>query len=314
MSHLIFRGTDRAFVLGLFLIFAASFPIELRAANQATLKIQDSTIHVEFSSEPTEELRPLLLGWIARSARAVAIYYGQFPVKFLEIRVNLKEGRRITSGQTLGWNGPLIKISAGLASTASTFSDDWEMTHEMTHLAFPGVASSHHWIEEGSATYVEPVARARAGDLTPEKVWGDMLKGMRNGLPQSGDRGLDFTPTWGRTYWGGALFCLMADIEIHRRTKNLKGLDDALRAILKAGGNITRDWDLDRALDTGDRATGVNVLREMYDEWKASPVMVDLNELWKNLGVIRDGRAIRFDDSAPMASIRRAITAPNRTP
>ena len=106
----------------------------------------------------------------------------------------------------------------------------------------------HHWIEEGSATYVEPIARARAGDLSPEKVWGDLVDGLPKGLPQAGDRGLDFTPTWGRTYWGGALFCLLADIEIRKRTGNKKGLEDALRAILRAGGTTESDWPLVRTL------------------------------------------------------------------
>ena len=112
--------------------------------------------------------------------------------------------------------------SAGQAHS-SDFTDDWVLTHEMVHLAFPSVPEEHHWIEEGSATYIEPIARARAGDLTPEKVWGDLVDGLPQGLPQPGDRGLDFTPTWGRTYWGGALFCLLADIEIRKRTANQEG-------------------------------------------------------------------------------------------
>ena len=58
---------------------------------------------------------------------------------------------------------------------------------------------------------------------------------MPKGLPAAGDRGLDYTPTWGRTYWGGALFCLLADIDIRKRTSNRFGLQDALRAIVAAG-------------------------------------------------------------------------------
>ena len=44
------------------------------------------------------------------------------------------------------------------------------MTHELVHAAFPDVAEEHHWIEEGIATYVEPIARVQIGDLTPEKI------------------------------------------------------------------------------------------------------------------------------------------------
>jgi predicted metalloprotease with PDZ domain len=182
------------------------------------------------------------------------------------------------------------------------------MTHEMVHLAFPSVAESHHWIEEGIATYVEPIARARAGNLSEEKVWGDLVDGLPQGLPKAGDRGLDFTPTWGRTYWGGALFCLLADVEIRKRTQNARGLEDALRAILDSGGTIASDWQLTKALHMGDDATGVDVLSKLYEKMKAEPVTVDLQTLWQQLGVKQEAGRIYFDDSAPLAKIRRAIT------
>jgi hypothetical protein len=107
--------------------------------------------------------------------------------------------------------------------------------------SFPSVPHDHHWIEEGIATYVEPIARSQVGDLSPETVWRELVDGLPKGLPASGDRGLDNTHTWGRTYWGGALFCLMADVEIHRRTHNRYGLQDALRGIsaLAATWNVT---------------------------------------------------------------------------
>jgi hypothetical protein len=40
------------------------------------------------------------------------------------------------------------------------------------------------------------------------------------------------------------------------------------------------------------------------------PYAPDLDALWRQLGVsVRDGRVV-FDDSAPLAAIRQAITAP----
>jgi predicted metalloprotease with PDZ domain len=177
----------------------------------------------------------------------------------------------------------------------------------MVHLAFPSVPQRHHWIEEGLATYVEPIARARAGNLTQEKIWGDMVEGMPQGLPKTGDRGLDFTHTWGRTYWGGALFCLLADVEIRKRTGNRMGLEGGLRGILKSGGSIEVEWPLNRALRAADQATGVPVLQEMYDKTSATPVAPDLDKLWKDLGIIYDRDKVTFDDSAPLAAVRKAI-------
>jgi hypothetical protein len=192
--------------------------------------------------------------------------------------------------------------------------DDWVMTHEMVHLAFPSVPDEHHWIEEGIATYVEPIARAQVGDLSPETVWRELVDGLPKGLPAPGDRGLDNTHTWGRTYWGGALFCLMADIEIHQRTNNRYGLQDALRGIVRAGGNMEQDWPLARALKAGDEATGVPVLMELYDRMKASPVTPDLAAMWHELGVRPSGNSVVFDQTAPQASIVQSIMVPRSSP
>jgi hypothetical protein len=42
---------------------------------------------------------------------------------------------------------------------------------------------------------------------------------------------------------------------------------------------------------------------------RSTPVSPDLDQLWKELGVKRQGKTVTFDDSAPLAAIRRAITA-----
>ena len=59
---------------------------------------------------------------------------------------------------------------------------------------------------------------------------------MPKGLPRAGEGGMDQSPSWGRTYWGGALYCLQADIAIREQTANRVGLQTALRAILKETG------------------------------------------------------------------------------
>ena len=284
------------------------FLIQANAQDNTQLQIGGATIDVSLDPAPSADLHKLVLDWIATAARAVTTYYVKFPVPHVAIAVNLQEGEGVHSGRAFGWKHAHISISVGRSTTAAGFADDWTITHEMVHMAFPSVAENHHWIEEGLATYVEPIARARAGDLRPEKVWGDMIDAMPQGLPKSGDRGLDFTHTWGRTYWGGALYCLLADVEIRKRTGNRLGLEDAMRGILKSGGSIEVEWPLERALQVADQAVGVPVLEELYDRMKAKPVTPDLRQLWKDLGVERQGETVVFDDAAPLAAIRRAIT------
>jgi hypothetical protein len=272
------------------------------------IEIGGGKIDLVLEGNASENLSPLIEEWVATAARAVTKYYGRFPVPQLRLRVHLVEGDRISSGRTFGTNeGGLTSVVVGRSTSAAHFHSDWLLTHEMVHLAFPSVADEHHWIEEGSATYVEPIARARIGNLRAEQVWADLVRDLPQGLPEADDRGLDFTPTWGRTYWGGALFCLLADVEIHERTQNRKGLEDALRAILQGGGSISSDWDLERALAIGDRATGVPVLRELYQKMRAAPYPVDLNELWRKLGVEQRGDGVTLRSDAPLSATRKAI-------
>jgi hypothetical protein len=192
-------------------------------------------------------------------------------------------------------------------ATSADLKKDWMLTHEMVHFGFPSVPESHHWIEEGTATYIEPIARARAGMLDISRAWFETVRDMPQGLPAAGDKGLDHTHTWGRTYWGGALFCLLADVEIRKRTKNSKGFVDAMRGINRAGGTIDADWPVTRAFEIGDAATGGRTLMELYDKMRATPVTPDLPALWKQLGVERADETVKFDDSAPLAAIRKGI-------
>jgi predicted metalloprotease with PDZ domain len=252
-----------------------------------------------------------LLRWIESSARAVSTYFKRFPVERVLLIVLPIEGKGLGYARTLGNGGASIVAPLGRDTAANDMIDDWVMTHELVHLAFPTLGSlSHRWLEEGIATYIEPIARSRIGTLKVDDMWRGLLRGLPNGLPEPGDHGLDHTPTWGRTYWGGALYCLLADIEIRTRTNNRKSLDDALVGILDDGGNVAARWTIERTLAAGDRATGVPVLRELYDRMRGDPVAVDLAKLTERLGVSVSGRAVVYDDKAPLAAIRRAITSP----
>jgi predicted metalloprotease with PDZ domain len=247
--------------------------------------------------------------WAERAGRAVAGYYGRYPVPRVLVLM-LPSGRRpVGFGTTLGNGGASIMIWVGRSATESDLQRDWVLTHEMIHTAFPNMPRTQRWLEEGISTYVEPIARARAGTISPEEVWRGLVEGLPKGLPRPGDPGLDESRTWGSTYWGGALFCFLADLQIREKTGNRRSLDDALRGITAAGGSIAVRWPLRRALDAGDRATGTHVLRELHGKMGQAPMKVDLDDLWRRLGVVADGRDVRFDDGAPLASLRRSITA-----
>ena len=280
-------------------------------ASSRSIKVGDATIQVDFGPGTFDLPTETILHWVGNAASSVATYYGRFPVSRDRVLIEPASGRDIQRGTSWGGVGgfpAFHRMVLGEHTTQSDLDDDWEMTHEFIHSGFPSVDDDHHWIEEGIAVYVEPIARVQRGFLRPEQIWGDMMHDMPKGDPGSFDQGLDRTHTWGRTYWGGAQFCLQADVMIREQTHNRKGLQDALRAIVNAGGTIDADWPIVKAFETGDRATGTHVLMQMYGSMKDAPKPVDLSGLWHKLGVIRDGQSIRFDDQAPEADIRKAIT------
>jgi hypothetical protein len=133
------------------------------------------------------------------------------------------------------------------------------------------------------------------------------MRSMPRGLPEPGDRGLDHTHTWGRTYWGGAMFCLLADVDIRRRTELRFGLQHALRAILSESGGLAADWPIERVLRTGDAAVGTRTLEDLYAQMRDKPVTPDLVALWRELGVLPAGNSVKLVDDAPLAPLRHAI-------
>lgn len=280
------------------------------SSQQTVLKVAGCEINITLPNEQMKVSAEELLAWVKAAAEAVSEYYGHFPVEHLTLRIRSGNGAGVRHGMTYPRGGGLILISVGKETPVDDLKTDWTLTHEMTHLAFPNMAEEHHWIEEGIATYVEPVARAQVGHLSVDEVWRPFVRDMPKGEPESGDEGLDNTHTWGRTYWGGALFCLVADVQIRENSHNKKGLQDALRAVLDHGGRITQDWDIEKALSIGDKATGTNVLQELYAQMRDKPVTVDLDNLWQKLGLAVKNGTVVYSDKAVDAPIRKAITAP----
>ncbi len=248
--------------------------------------------------------------WIRRASGIVASYYGRFTAPTLRLRISATAGAGVRNGKAYPGAGSGVEIRVGRDTTAAALADDWVLIHEMIHLALPELEESHNWLAEGLATYVEGMARVGAGDMSAEALWQEYAESMPKGEPGADDHGLDHTPSWARTYWGGALFCLNADVAIREATANRHGLQDALRAILAASGGMRVEWPIERVLAVGDAATGTEVLARLYAANRDRPVTTDLAALWSRLGVsIVAGRA-RLDDTAPLAALRIALTSP----
>jgi hypothetical protein len=286
---------------------ALGVPAALAATTTDDLSVGGAAIHVEFEPHAFRDGGDAVRGWIRRSAHIVTGYYGRFPTTRVTVRVSAEAGEGVHGGKSFANPDALIRVQVGREVTEAQLLADWVLVHEMTHLALPDTGEAHAWLSEGIATYVEGVARVQAGNRSEADVWSEEIRQMPRGMPQADDRGLDHTHTWGRTYWGGAMFCLLADVEIRRQSHNRFGLQEALRAVARASGGLAADWPIERVLRTGDGAVGTTTLEDLYAQMKDRPVTPDLMELWRRLGIEPEGSSVRLSDSAPLADVRRAI-------
>ena len=267
------------------------------------LEVPGATLELQFAPGLSSTTRALAQAWVRRSAAAVAGYFGRFPVPQVEVLIVPEAGAGVLGGASFGEPEALLRLRIGRATTQAQFSADWVLVHEMIHLAIPRLPRAHNWLHEGLATYLEALVRGRAGLLPAAAVWHAWTRQMPLGQPQDNDTGLDHSPGWARTYWGGALFCLLADVRLRQRGTPARGLQQALQGVLAAGGDFRVAWPVTRVLAAADAALGQTTLAALYDEMKDRAVQVDLGALWRDLGVAEGG----LRDDAPLAAIRRAI-------
>lgn len=247
--------------------------------------------------------------WVRDGAENVAGYFGGLPSAHALVIAIVGPGDGIGHGTALGNGGASIQVHVGVDTSDQAFAHDWIMTHEMIHLTMPGLHVRHTWLEEGLATYLEPIMRRRRGRLEDGDVWREWRRSMWYGLPLEGDAGLDGTERWGRIYWGGATFWLLADVAIRERTGGARSLRDCLRGVAAQEGSIAVRWSVRRLMAVCDAAVGAEIVGPMYEAHAARAVDVDLGGLFDGLGVKRRLRGVVLDDEAPRAALRRAITA-----
>ena len=252
-----------------------------------------------------------IVRWVEASARILAAHAGGYPSARVLVNVLPQAGRGgVVFGRVIGGGGPSVIVLVGEHSAPVQLYRHWILVHELIHTGTPFVHDRGGWLMEGFATYAEPVLRARAGWITPEAVWAEFAGGMPRGLDAMGPGGLGRTRGGGGVYWGGALFMLLADVGLRQATGGAFGLDDCLAALAAAGATPARRWTVDATLATCDRASGTRVMADLADRHRAGTEPMALERLWRDLGVEPAGEGVVLRDDAPLAAIRRAITAP----
>lgn len=268
-----------------------------------------------------------LRSWIEEAATVTVPLFGRFPVDRATLFVVPAKGEdEVVFGKVLSLAGASVVLVVGDKMQEEARHKDWVLVHELFHLGFPTFRGEGRWLGEGLATYYEPILRARAGWTTDLEVFRQFARNMPRGQPSNvatkngaaiGSKdakpnvvtglglGLAQRDDLDAIYWGGALFCLAADVRIRETTHGKKSLDDVLRALVERGADATRVWTVRDVVRLADATTGTKVFSEMHDRYAARGEQIDLGALLQSLGVSRDGHDP--DDSKPLAWIRRGI-------
>ena len=154
--------------------------------------VGNATLQIDFAEGSLDLPRSQIAQRIQVAAHAVTIYYGRFPVSRARILVIPVAGRHgVLQGTTWGdrYGFPsFLRLRIGESTSAEELAADWIITHELVHTALASLPDEQHWLEEGLASYIEPIARVQAGELTAVSVWTDMVRGMPNEEPGPEDR------------------------------------------------------------------------------------------------------------------------------
>lgn len=275
-----------------------------------TLQIGGARIDLTRLSGSSKPDADVLRGWVSRVFEALTTFYGEVPsgpghrvhLVFAPIQGAKNAG---VFGEVLRHGTPSVLLLYGAEATGG-FVGDWVASHELFHLGNPVVQGKLPWLVEGFTTYYTDVLRARTGRLRQDEAWHSLASMcLEHGQPERGrslgeaSRGMRQAHSWDRVYQGGACLALRLDVAIRLRSQGKRSLDEVMRDL--------------RATDAAMEESEVLARLDAESGGVASPHLgatgrLPLDTLLKALGVAVKGDEVRFDDKAPQASIRRAIT------
>jgi hypothetical protein len=276
---------------------------------RSALAVPDATVQAVLLGPPLAMGDGAATSWVKDAATCVAGLYGRFPVDATVFVVPVQGADEVVFGRVMSLSGASVALLFGSQTKAAAEHDDWVVVHELSHLGMASFMGEGHWLEEGLATYYEPILRERAGWMTERQLWEHFVREMPRGLPRTGEPpNIEERDDIDSTYWGGALFAFMADVRIRTATRGTHSLDDVMRAALAHLGDSTHEARLGDFLRTGDEATGTDALGSVDTAFAVHGQAPDLDATWRSLGVEAkaDGTVVLHDD-APLAPVRRGI-------
>lgn len=259
--------------------------------------------------------------WVRNSAEVAAKLLGRFPVDRAQVLM-VADARRSSFGLALRGGGPTAVLLVPTEPSDAELADDWTGVHELLHFTHPPMTTSEAWFYEGVVTYLTPVARARAGDITERAAWTELFDGYHRGHHKSGtglplheeSRRMHETRAYWRVYWAGAAIALMWDVELHRQGRSLA---ETMRSLVDLHLDTSRKWTGRQLAAKLDATCHCDVHQRIAEQHLDRAEFPDLRPYADSLGIhYTPGKGldgtVALDPRAREAALRHAImTAPN---
>lgn len=251
--------------------------------------------------------------WLRGAIAAVADVGGRFPRRRLQVLLVPigPSARPVAFGLVRRGGGASVMFLVHSNATAEALRADWTATHEFSHLLMPPMRPEDRWVSEGLATYFQEVLRVRQGLTTEREAWQSIRSGLRRGA-QSGDE-VDLWQTsrerrsFFRIYWAGTAFALRADVLLHQRGSSLRELVAASQRYRADDGWGDRMSTAPHCIRHFDSLIGEPLLGPLMEQMGGTTAFPNLDALFEDLGVVGEGDALRLNDDAPLAPLRRQL-------
>ena len=143
---------------------------------------KDAVLRLALLEGFAESSRKAIVDWVQRTAEAEANYWHGFTAPEMLVGLVPMPRSGVGFGRTQPGGGVTIMVEVGETMDSRRLFNDWVLVHELVHSGMPFIRGRGTWFMEGSATYVEPIIRARAGWKTEEAVWKEWVTDMPQGV------------------------------------------------------------------------------------------------------------------------------------
>jgi hypothetical protein len=291
----------------------------------AAIELGDARLRVALVHGPGTPLGTgKLLDWLKVAAMDVAGVGGSFPHPEPQVIVQpVGSGSRgggspVPFGYVVRHGGETVRFFVSPERPLPDYLDDWTATHEFSHLLLPYVRGREKWVSEGFASYYQNVLLARRGAYTEAEAWRRLQRSFERARqipdppPLDGLHRRSFWQVRMLVYWTGAAMALQADARLREASGGRQSLDTVLGRLRDCCLPSPDVWTAAELFARLDAISGTRIFSELHAELRARPGMPDLSGLYRDLGLVGAGSALRLDDDARLAALRAAIMGGGR--